>query len=131
MLDQNVSGSSEWWRCKLYGRHGLAPANRLELLPQAATTENIINQDAERTIDSAQNIYQIPSVPRQVTSPVYEPMKAIYKVPSAPPSASKCSAFQHSPGESDADKVYTGVFPFSILVIMSKFTVLFGKLAFT
>ncbi|XP_024125306.1 cas scaffolding protein family member 4 [Oryzias melastigma] len=104
VLDQNVSGTSEWWRCKLYGRHGLAPANRLELLPQAATTENTVNQEAERTIDSAQNIYQIPSVPRQVTSPVYEPMKAIYKVPSAPPSASKCSAFQHSPGESDADK---------------------------
>uniref|UniRef100_A0A3B3CXB0 Cas scaffold protein family member 4 n=1 Tax=Oryzias melastigma TaxID=30732 RepID=A0A3B3CXB0_ORYME len=97
VLDQNVSGTSEWWRCKLYGRHGLAPANRLELLPQAATTENTVNQEAERTIDSAQNIYQIPSVPRQVTSPVYEPMKAIYKVPSAPPSASKCSAFQHTP----------------------------------
>ncbi|RVE72951.1 hypothetical protein OJAV_G00043830 [Oryzias javanicus] len=107
VLDQNVSGTSEWWRCVLYGRHGLAPANRLELLPQAATTESTVNQEAERTKDSAQNIYQIPSVPRPVTSPVYEPMKAIYKVPSAPPSASKGSvqsAFQHSTGESDAEK---------------------------
>uniref|UniRef100_A0A3P9H423 Cas scaffold protein family member 4 n=1 Tax=Oryzias latipes TaxID=8090 RepID=A0A3P9H423_ORYLA len=102
VLDQNVSGTSEWWRCLLYGRHGLAPANRLKLLPQPVATENSLNQETEQANDNGQNIYQIPSVPRVITSPVYEPMKAIYKVPSAPPSTSIFSvqsAFRHSTGE--------------------------------
>uniref|UniRef100_H2M048 Cas scaffold protein family member 4 n=1 Tax=Oryzias latipes TaxID=8090 RepID=H2M048_ORYLA len=96
VLDQNVSGTSEWWRCLLYGRHGLAPANRLKLLPQPVATENSLNQETERANDNGQNIYQIPSVPRVITSPVYEPMKAIYKVPSAPPSTSIFSPENYS-----------------------------------
>uniref|UniRef100_A0A3P9KDE3 Cas scaffold protein family member 4 n=1 Tax=Oryzias latipes TaxID=8090 RepID=A0A3P9KDE3_ORYLA len=106
VLDQNVSGTSEWWRCLLYGRHGLAPANRLKLLPQPVATENSLNQETERADDNGQNIYQIPSVPRVITSPVYEPMKAIYKVPSAPPSTSIVSvqpAFRQSTGEPSVD----------------------------
>uniref|UniRef100_A0A8C9ZDT4 Cas scaffold protein family member 4 n=1 Tax=Sander lucioperca TaxID=283035 RepID=A0A8C9ZDT4_SANLU len=38
VIDQNVAGTSGWWMCSLYGRHGLAPANRLQLLPQTGTT---------------------------------------------------------------------------------------------
>uniref|UniRef100_A0AAQ5XV75 SH3 domain-containing protein n=1 Tax=Amphiprion ocellaris TaxID=80972 RepID=A0AAQ5XV75_AMPOC len=38
VMDQNVAGTSGWWMCSLYGRHGLAPANRLKLLPQSGTT---------------------------------------------------------------------------------------------
>uniref|UniRef100_A0A671WX24 Cas scaffold protein family member 4 n=1 Tax=Sparus aurata TaxID=8175 RepID=A0A671WX24_SPAAU len=34
VMDQNVAGTSGWWMCSLYGRQGLAPANRLQLLPQ-------------------------------------------------------------------------------------------------
>uniref|UniRef100_A0A8C8DLD1 Cas scaffold protein family member 4 n=1 Tax=Oryzias sinensis TaxID=183150 RepID=A0A8C8DLD1_9TELE len=68
VLDQNVSGTSEWWRCLLYGRHGLAPANRLKLLPQPVATENSLNQETEQANDNGQNIYQIPSVPRVITT---------------------------------------------------------------
>ncbi|NWY68664.1 CASS4 protein, partial [Erithacus rubecula] len=36
VLEQQVPGSRGWWRCSLHGRRGLAPANRLQLLPAAA-----------------------------------------------------------------------------------------------
>ncbi|NWV05412.1 CASS4 protein, partial [Ptilonorhynchus violaceus] len=35
VLERSVPGSEGWWRCSLHGRHGLAPANRLQLLPAA------------------------------------------------------------------------------------------------
>ncbi|XP_031156076.1 cas scaffolding protein family member 4 [Sander lucioperca] len=96
VIDQNVAGTSGWWMCSLYGRHGLAPANRLQLLPQTGTTARSFSHDTEKpkltdaeTNDSTQNIYQIPSVPRLSSSPAYERMDMIYKVPSTPLSASK------------------------------------------
>lgn len=96
VIDQNVAGTSGWWMCSLYGRHGLAPANRLQLLPQTGTTAGSLSHDTEKpkltnsvTDDSAQNIYQIPSVPRPSSSPAYERMDMIYKVPHTPLSASK------------------------------------------
>ncbi|TDH13458.1 hypothetical protein EPR50_G00034320 [Perca flavescens] len=94
VIDQNVAGTSGWWMCSLYGRHGLAPANRLQLLPQTGTTARSLSHDTEKpkltdADDSAQNIYQIPSVPRLSSSPAYECMDKIYKVPSTPLSASK------------------------------------------
>ncbi|XP_076602315.1 cas scaffolding protein family member 4 [Chaetodon auriga] len=96
VMDQNVAGTSGWWMCSLYGRHGLAPANRLQLLPQTGTTAGPLSHATEnpqsidaKTDDSAQNIYQIPSVPRPPSSSAYERMDMIYKVPSTPLSASK------------------------------------------
>ncbi|XP_059184108.1 cas scaffolding protein family member 4 isoform X2 [Centropristis striata] len=96
VMDQNVAGTSGWWMCSLYGRNGLAPANRLQLLPQTATTAALLTHDIEKPNltdgdpdDCAQNIYQIPSVPRLSSSPAYERMDMIYKVPSTPSSASK------------------------------------------
>lgn len=95
-MDQNVAGTSGWWMCSLYGRQGLAPANRLQLLPQTVTTAGSLSHVTEKhrlpdakTDDSVQNIYQIPSVPRPSSSPAYERMDVIYKVPSTPLSASK------------------------------------------
>uniref|UniRef100_A0A673AUM2 Cas scaffold protein family member 4 n=1 Tax=Sphaeramia orbicularis TaxID=375764 RepID=A0A673AUM2_9TELE len=71
VMDQNVAGTSGWWMCSLYGRHGLAPANRLKLLPQTVPTAGPLNQPRDKpklsdaqNDDSQQNIYQIPSVPR-------------------------------------------------------------------
>ncbi|XP_042361663.1 cas scaffolding protein family member 4 isoform X2 [Plectropomus leopardus] len=106
VLNQNVAGTSGWWMCSLYGRHGLAPANRLQLLPQTGTNAGSLNHDTEKckltdaeTDDSAQNIYQIPSVPRPSSSPAYERMDMIYKVPHTPLSASKIPvppALRHS-----------------------------------
>ncbi|XP_041634849.1 cas scaffolding protein family member 4 [Cheilinus undulatus] len=108
VMDQNVAGTSGWWMCSLYGCHGLAPANRLQLLPQTETAagslslEKLTDADADH---STQNIYQIPSVPRPSSSPAYERMDMIYKVPSTPLSAAKSSvpsAFKHSPEGTEA-----------------------------
>ncbi|XP_034555132.1 cas scaffolding protein family member 4 [Notolabrus celidotus] len=103
VMDQNVAGTSGWWMCSLYGRQGLAPANRLQILPQQTGTcagppghEKTKLTDAEAD-QRAQNIYQIPSVPRPSSSPAYERMDMIYKVPSTPLSASVPSALKHSP----------------------------------
>ncbi|XP_038553757.1 cas scaffolding protein family member 4 [Micropterus salmoides] len=100
VMDQNVAGTSGWWMCSLYGRHGLAPANRLQLLTvqtgstagsSILVTENLRSIDV-KTDDSVKNIYQIPSVPRPSSSSAYERMDMIYKVPSTPLSASKSPA---------------------------------------
>ncbi|XP_030276879.1 cas scaffolding protein family member 4 isoform X2 [Sparus aurata] len=106
-MDQNVAGTSGWWMCSLYGRQGLAPANRLQLLPQK--TGPIVGSLSyvsekptlidDKNDSSAQSIYQIPSVPRASSSQAYECMDIIYKVPSTPLSASKSpvpSALKHS-----------------------------------
>lgn len=87
VMDQNVPSSSGWWNCSLYGRQGLAPANRLQLLPKAlsAKRSNLANYQSS---DSSQNIYQIPSVPRLPMSPANTHMKRIYKVPPTPLSKS-------------------------------------------
>lgn len=96
VMNQNVAGTSGWWMCSLYGRHGLAPANRLQLLPQHGPTVASSTHGAEKPKlimanmdDSTQNIYQIPSVPRPSSSQTYERMDTIYKVPSSPKSTSK------------------------------------------
>ncbi|NWS05562.1 CASS4 protein, partial [Motacilla alba] len=75
VLEQHVAGSEGWWRCSLHGHHGLAPANRLQLLPPSP----------------AHGIYQVPSVPSVPKPPVpsatYEKMEgwvqpqAVYQVP--------------------------------------------------
>ncbi|KAM4612752.1 cas scaffolding protein family member 4 [Polymixia lowei] len=114
VMDQNVAGTSGWWMCSLYGQQGLAPANRLQLLPQSGMTvgspsrgtEQPKSVDCQRG-DSPQNIYQIPSVPRPSTSPAYERMDMIYKVPSTPLSASKSpipSALKHSTESTEGNK---------------------------
>uniref|UniRef100_UPI0037E99C97 cas scaffolding protein family member 4 isoform X2 n=1 Tax=Semicossyphus pulcher TaxID=241346 RepID=UPI0037E99C97 len=105
VMDQNVAGTSGWWMCSLYGRLGLAPANRLQLLPETGTATGSLGHEKPKLIDtetvhSVQNIYQIPSIPRPSSSPAYERMDMIYKVPSTPLSASKGlvpSALKNSP----------------------------------
>uniref|UniRef100_A0A3Q3ITX9 SH3 domain-containing protein n=1 Tax=Monopterus albus TaxID=43700 RepID=A0A3Q3ITX9_MONAL len=95
VINQNVAGTSGWWLCSLYGQQGLAPANRLQLLPHTGTTAHCLSHVTEnfkltdtKPDDDMENIYQIPSVPRLSSSPAYERMDMIYKVPSTPLSAS-------------------------------------------
>ncbi|XP_035242628.1 cas scaffolding protein family member 4 isoform X1 [Anguilla anguilla] len=103
VMEQNVSGSHGWWKCSLHGRQGFAPANRLHLL-SPAQAEGLYRgavvgcltlcaekppSDTAPRCDSPQNIYQIPSVPRQIPGPTYECMDRIYKVPSTPQPAPK------------------------------------------
>lgn len=112
-MDQNVAGTSGWWMCSLYGRHGLAPANRLQLLPQTGTTAGSVSHAMQKlklsdttTDDSMQNIYQIPSVPRLSSSPAYERMDMICNVPSTPLSAlNNPSALEHSTERPEGNKV--------------------------
>ncbi|XP_030585687.1 cas scaffolding protein family member 4 [Archocentrus centrarchus] len=101
VINQSVAGTSGWWMCSLYGRHGLAPANRLKLLPQTGTsTVPERNRSTySKTDDSVQNIYQTPSVPRTTSSPTYERMDMLYNVPFTSLSGLKGpdpSAFKHS-----------------------------------
>ncbi|KAG7473168.1 cas scaffolding protein family member 4 [Solea senegalensis] len=114
VVDQHVAGTSGWWMCSLYGQHGLAPANRLQILPQTDTsagsachaTENA-KSTGDKADDCIQNIYQIPIVPRAPSSPAYERMDMIYKVPSTPLSSSRsplCSKLKHSTEGPERDK---------------------------
>ncbi|XP_041334529.1 cas scaffolding protein family member 4 isoform X3 [Pyrgilauda ruficollis] len=81
VLEQHVAGSEGWWRCSLHGHHGLAPANRLQLLPPSTA-----HGPAEPP--ATLSIYQVPSVPKAtVASATYEKMEgwvqpqAVYQVP--------------------------------------------------
>ncbi|NXO15083.1 CASS4 protein, partial [Oriolus oriolus] len=74
VLERHVPGSEGWWRCSLHGRHGLAPANRLQLLP--ARSEQPTEPPA------GHNIYQVPSVPKAtVLSSTYEKMEGWVQAP--------------------------------------------------
>ncbi|KAM4740392.1 cas scaffolding protein family member 4 [Anableps anableps] len=97
VMQQSVSDTSGWWMCSLYGRHGLAPANRLELLPQTMTVAGHLRHNTEKlTLNNSkshvkvQNIYQIPSTPRPISTHAYERMDMFCKVPSSP-SLTSCS----------------------------------------
>lgn len=91
-----MAGSVGWWKCSLHGRQGFAPANRLLLLsPSQAEALYPPSRQADKPFSALvspgvrqapQNIYQIPSVPRQCSSsPAYECMERIYEVPSPAP----------------------------------------------
>ncbi|NXI10771.1 CASS4 protein, partial [Irena cyanogastra] len=79
VLEQHVAGSEGWWRCSLHGHHGLAPANRLQLLPPSAEPP------------AAHGIYQVPSVPSvpkaTALSATYEKMEGWLQAPASPAQA--------------------------------------------
>ncbi|NWV68719.1 CASS4 protein, partial [Malurus elegans] len=85
VLERHVVGSEGWWRCSLHGRHGLAPANRLQLLPPAPASPRPppAHSDPTEIPAGQQNIYQVPSVPK-ATAPVsatYEKMEGWVQCP--------------------------------------------------
>ncbi|NWR14029.1 CASS4 protein, partial [Emberiza fucata] len=67
VLEQHVAGSQGWWHCSLHGHHGLAPANRLQLLPPSAEPP------------AAHSIYQVPSVPSVPSVPAATAPSATYE----------------------------------------------------
>ncbi|NXQ30929.1 CASS4 protein, partial [Alaudala cheleensis] len=83
VLEQHVAGSEGWWRCSLHGHHGLAPANRLQLLPPGPARAHRPSE-----LPAAHNIYQVPSLPSlpkaTALSDTYEKMEGWVK-PSAVP----------------------------------------------
>lgn len=79
-----------------------------------------------KTDDSVQNIYQTPSIPRTTSSPAYERMDVIYKVPSAHLLASKgpeAPGFMPSTAGPEAHKVQVIFF----LYLENDYFAVFGK----
>ncbi|NXF21913.1 CASS4 protein, partial [Rhodinocichla rosea] len=87
VLEQHVAGSQGWWHCSLHGHHGLAPANRLQLLPPSTA-----HSPCPTELPAAHSIYQVPSVPSVPSVPTapsatYEKMEGwvqpqlVYQVP--------------------------------------------------
>ncbi|KAM4832152.1 cas scaffolding protein family member 4 [Urocitellus parryii] len=101
ILEQNVPESEGWWKCRLHGRQGLAPANRLQILPEAPEDRSCppFPGGLEKTITNSEETYQVPTVlPTPPPGPVYEPMKSwveeplplaaqVYEFPDPPPTA--------------------------------------------
>ncbi|NXA72307.1 CASS4 protein, partial [Thryothorus ludovicianus] len=90
VLEQHVAGSEGWWRCSLHGHHGLAPANRLQLLPPAPAR----GQRHTELPPAPHGIYQVPSVPSVPSTPkaaalsaTYEKMEGWVQPPAAPAQA--------------------------------------------
>nr|XP_057910939.1 cas scaffolding protein family member 4 [Doryrhamphus excisus]XP_057910940.1 cas scaffolding protein family member 4 [Doryrhamphus excisus]XP_057910941.1 cas scaffolding protein family member 4 [Doryrhamphus excisus] len=83
VMDQNLADTSGWWMCSLYGKRGLAPANRLQLIPVIESTAGSRSHYTDKnkfcnpeSDDSVLNIYQIPSLPPNGQ------INTIYKIPS-------------------------------------------------
>ncbi|XP_063153097.1 cas scaffolding protein family member 4 [Candoia aspera] len=88
VLEQNLLGSEGWWKCSLHGKHGLAPANRLQLLTPSQAPS--IEQDFQGLPTSPWTMYQVPSVPRTPAPlSVYEKMDGWI----SPPSSSSSTSF--------------------------------------
>ncbi|NXB81991.1 CASS4 protein, partial [Donacobius atricapilla] len=94
VLEQHVPGSQGWWRCSLHGHHGLAPANRLQLLPPSpARSQQPMEPPAAHSIYQVPSVPSVPSVPKATAlSATYEKMEgwvqppaisaqAVYQVP--------------------------------------------------
>ncbi|NWU03743.1 CASS4 protein, partial [Urocynchramus pylzowi] len=77
VLEQRVPGSEGWWRCSLHGHLGLAPANRLQLLPPAA----------EHSIYQVPSVPSVPSVASKALSGTYEKMEGWAQPPGLPAQA--------------------------------------------
>lgn len=83
-------GSEGWWRCSLHGRHGLAPANRLQLLPATPA-----QSDRPTEPPAGHNIYQVPSVPKAtVLSATYEKMEGWVQAPARGSAAPAQAVYQ-------------------------------------
>lgn len=99
ILEQNVPESEGWWKCLLHGRQGLAPANRLQLLPEVPADRPCPPslRGPGEALTSSKETYQAPTLLKPPTpGPVYEHMKSwvegpppttaqVYELP-APPS---------------------------------------------
>uniref|UniRef100_A0A8C9QDJ9 Cas scaffold protein family member 4 n=1 Tax=Spermophilus dauricus TaxID=99837 RepID=A0A8C9QDJ9_SPEDA len=101
ILEQNVPESEGWWKCRLHGRQGLAPAICLQILPEAPEDRSCppFPGGLEKNITNSEETYQVPTVlPTPPPGPVYEPMKSwveeplppaaqVYEFPDPPPTA--------------------------------------------
>ncbi|NXM41349.1 CASS4 protein, partial [Gymnorhina tibicen] len=90
VLERHVPGSEGWWRCSLHGRHGLAPANRLHLLPAGPA-----QSDRAAEPPPGHSIYQVPSVPKAAAmSATYEKMEGWVQAPARGPATPAQAVYQ-------------------------------------
>ncbi|XP_012879784.1 PREDICTED: cas scaffolding protein family member 4 [Dipodomys ordii] len=87
VLEQNVPESQGWWKCLLHGRQGLAPANRLLVLPEAPPDRPcpLFLRGLENDLAGSEGTYEVPTPrPPLRPGPVYEPMKSWMEGPPPP-----------------------------------------------
>ncbi|XP_030068500.1 cas scaffolding protein family member 4 [Microcaecilia unicolor] len=77
VLEQSILGSEGWWKCSLLGRQGLAPANRLQVLP-SSPSEGCPSHTPKSP--NHPGIYQVPSTCK--ISPPFEDVNSLYQAPS-------------------------------------------------
>ncbi|NXH25290.1 CASS4 protein, partial [Myiagra hebetior] len=87
VLERRVAGSEGWWRCSLHGRRGLAPANRLQLLPPAPA-----HGDPATESPAGCSIYQVPKA--AALSGTYEKMEGWVQGPARPAAAPAQAVYQ-------------------------------------
>ncbi|XP_017528905.3 cas scaffolding protein family member 4 isoform X2 [Manis javanica] len=98
ILEQNVPESEGWWKCVLHGRQGLAPANRLQVLPGAPVDRPCppFLQGLEKALCSSGETYQVPTLTRSpAPGPIYEQMKSWVEGP--PPATAQVYEFPDPP----------------------------------
>ncbi|XP_012501292.1 PREDICTED: cas scaffolding protein family member 4 [Propithecus coquereli] len=87
ILEQNVPESEGWWKCLLHGRQGLAPANRLQILTEAAADKPCTTflRGLGEALTSSDEVYQVPTLLHPPPlGPVYEQMKSWVEEPLPP-----------------------------------------------
>lgn len=86
ILEQNVPESEGWWKCLLHGRQGLAPANRLQVLPEAPADRPCapsLRGPGEALASSKETC--VPTlVSPPPSGPIYEQMKSWVEGPPPP-----------------------------------------------
>ncbi|XP_068127657.1 embryonal Fyn-associated substrate isoform X3 [Hyperolius riggenbachi] len=97
VLERDAPALGGWWRCSLRGKQGIAPGNRLQLLPEAEAQENeyqaprllgsiIVTSDLKSAEENGKDskeeqqaeVYQVPSIARLCIS---SPPDEIYNSP--------------------------------------------------
>ncbi|XP_045836065.1 cas scaffolding protein family member 4 isoform X1 [Meles meles] len=98
ILEQNVPESEGWWKCLLHGRQGLAPANRLQILPEAPADRPCAPflRGLEEPLTHSEETYQVPTLLKPPTpGPVYEDMRSW--VEGSPPTTAQVYEFPDPP----------------------------------
>ncbi|KAM8920413.1 cas scaffolding protein family member 4 isoform 2-T2 [Lycaon pictus] len=95
ILEQDVPESEGWWKCLLHGRQGLAPANRLQILPEAPAERPCppFLRGLEEGLASSKETYQaLFTIPRPARASLPTLPSQVYDVPAqswGPPALKK------------------------------------------
>ncbi|XP_075067293.1 embryonal Fyn-associated substrate isoform X2 [Mixophyes fleayi] len=106
VLERDAPSLGGWWRCSLRGKQGIAPGNRLRLLPETETDTQeseyqaprllgatIVNSESQNPVEKLENfkdkpqilscseVYQVPSIARLCISSPTTSQDDIYNSP--------------------------------------------------